>query len=71
MDLGESIFAPTGSPSAECSKTTFSRNKKGDHPRTAQKVPGVHLPHMGVGVGAEDEVSARGADSLNSLCIPC
>ena len=37
MGLGGSTFTPTGSPSAECSKTTFSRNKKGGHPRTAHR----------------------------------
>ena len=41
--LGGYVFAPAGSPSAECSKTTFSRIKKGGHLRAAQKVPGVGL----------------------------
>ena len=71
LDPGGGTLIQAGSPRAKDFKTVISRNKEGGDLVTAQKVPGVHLPHMGDGVGAEDEVSARGADSLNSLCIPC
>ena len=68
--LGGYVFAPAGSPSAECSKTIFSRIKKGGHLATAQKVRACSLAYMGDGVATRNEVSAGGADSLDSLCIP-
>ena len=70
MGLGGYLLTPMSSAGAEVSKTPLSRIQKHGHLATAQKVPGVDLPDMGDGVGPGNEVSAGGAESLISLCIP-
>ena len=70
MGLGGYLLTRMSSPGAEVSKTRFSRIQKHGHLATAQKVPGVHLPYMGDGVGTGNELSARGAKPLISLYIP-